>query len=199
MANACKRILDVFVAVVLGTVMMPLMLVLALFIRGDSPGPAIFRQVRIGQYGRPFTILKFRTMRLGAQMDWHPPTEFSALNHYFFQDGEDPRITRFGAWLRKTSLDELPNLWNVLIGDMSLVGPRPEVPEIVSLYDEMMWQRLEVKPGITGMAQVHGRGELSTRDAIQYDLEYCQKWTLGLDLRILWKTVGQVMHGHGAR
>ncbi len=198
MQRAAKRMLDVLFAVVGLLATLPLSLAIALWIRRDGPGAILFRQVRVGQHGRPFRLIKFRTMVPDAERRWQAPHTQAALATYRFQDEGDDRITRSGRWLRRTSLDELPNLWNVLVGDMSLVGPRPEVPEIVALYDAEMRQRLAVKPGITGLAQVSGRGALSTLDAIRFDLEYCRRWSLGRDLGILCRTVGTVARRDGA-
>ncbi len=198
MQRAAKRVLDVGLALIGLLVTLPLSLVIALLIRRDGPGAILFRQVRVGQHGRPFRLIKFRTMVPDAERQWQAPDTAEALAGYRFQDEGDDRITPAGRWLRRTSLDELPNLWNVLVGDMSLVGPRPEVPEIVALYDAEMRQRLAVKPGITGLAQVSGRGALSTLDTIRFDLEYCRRWSLGRDLRILCRTVGSVARRDGA-
>jgi lipopolysaccharide/colanic/teichoic acid biosynthesis glycosyltransferase len=198
MQHGAKRLLDVVLAAVGLVATLPLMAVIAVMIRRDGPGPILYRQVRVGQHGRLFRLVKFRTMVPDAERGWAPPDSAAALGNYRFQTEADPRITRAGLWLRRTSLDELPNLWNVLVGDMSLVGPRPEVPEIVRLYDDRMRERLCVKPGITGLAQVSGRGGLSTADAIRYDLEYCRRWSIWHDLAILWRTVGVVAHRDGA-
>jgi len=198
MAQALKRLLDV-VAAAFGIVLLtPLGLYIAWRIRRDSPGPIFYRQTRVGQHGRLFRIVKFRTMVVGADRLWQPPQSSAELAQYYFQDEEDPRITPVGRWLRRTSLDEIPNLWNVLVGDMSLVGPRPEVPEIVALYDDAMRERLKVKPGLTGLAQVSGRGLLSTAETIAYDLEYCRRWSLAEDLKILWRTLEAVGQRRGA-
>lgn len=198
MQRVAKRVLDVVLALVGLLATLPLSLAIALWIRRDGPGAILFRQVRIGQHGRPFRLVKFRTMVPDAERQWQAPDTQEALAAYRFQDEGDDRITPVGRWLRRTSLDELPNLWNVLVGEMSLVGPRPEVPEIVALYDAEMRQRLAVKPGITGLAQVSGRGALSTLDTIRFDLEYCRRWSLGRDLGILCRTVGTVARRDGA-
>lgn len=199
MACWVKRMIDVVGAACGLVLTSPLFLVIAVLVRLDSPGPVLFRQVRVGQHGRLFTLVKFRTMVVGAERAWRPPASAQDLQAFYFQDENDPRITRVGRWLRRTSLDELPNLWNVLCGDLSLVGPRPEVPEIVALYTPEQRERLRCRPGITGLAQVSGRGALSTADSIAYDLEYCRRWSLALDLWILAKTVAAVFTGRGAR
>lgn len=198
MGRLAKRLLDVVGAVLILVVSSPLWLAIALWIWRDSPGPVFYRQHRIGQHGRSFLILKFRTMVVEADRQWTPPSSRDALGAFYFQDETDPRITKAGRWLRSTSLDELPNLWNVLRGEMSLVGPRPEVPEIVALYDENMRARLAMKPGMTGLAQISGRGSLSTAESLRYDLQYCRGWSFWSDCRILAKTVGVVTRRHGA-
>lgn len=198
MQRAAKRALDVLLALAGLAITLPLSLGIALWIRRDGPGPILFRQTRVGQHGRRFLLVKFRTMVPGAEALWQAPRNAHELSAFRFQDEGDPRITRTGRWLRRTSLDELPNLWNVLVGDMSLVGPRPEVPEIAALYDDEMRRRLAVKPGITGLAQVSGRGELTTADTIRFDLEYCRRWSLAKDLAILCRTVGTVVRRDGA-
>lgn len=198
MAQLFKRALDVVGSLLLLVLLSPVMLAIAVWIRTDSRGPALYRQRRAGKDGQPFFIVKFRTMTVGADKTWTPPGSTQELETFYFQTGEDPRVTRVGRFLRERSLDELPNLWNVLVGDMSLVGPRPEVPEIVALYDDRMKERLRVKPGITGLAQISGRGELSTAETIRYDLQYCQGWNFWSDIRILLKTLGTVNHRDGA-
>lgn len=196
---ALKRLIDLIAALVLLVLTSPLWLYLAVRIRLDSPGPALFRQIRIGRDGRPYTIFKFRTMVQDAEAIFKPaPRPDEDLENFVYQSEDDPRITRVGKLLRKTSLDELPQLLNVLNGEMSLVGPRPEVPEIVKLYTPEQWQRLRVLPGITGLAQISGRSELTFGETMAYDLEYVRNWSLGLDLKILWRTVFVVFAGKGA-
>ncbi len=192
-----KRLLDITGALggLLG--LSWLLAVVALWIRIDSPGPALFVQTRIGKDGHPFRMWKFRTMRVGAETEWAAPGADDVLS-YRFQDHHDWRITPAGRFLRRTSLDELPQLWNVLNGSMSLVGPRPEIPEMVALYPEYAHARHQVKPGITGLAQVMGRGDLSVEETLDWDLWYCQHWTLGLDLKILWRTAASVLRRQGA-
>jgi exopolysaccharide biosynthesis polyprenyl glycosylphosphotransferase len=199
MALIAKRLFDTVAAALLLLLVWPLLALIAWLIRWDSPGPAIFRQTRVGQGGRPFVLYKFRTMRVGAETDWRAPKTQEEFLRYVFQDERDPRVTRVGRWLRRTSLDELPQLWNVLRGDMSLVGPRPEIPEMVALYRPEMHERHRMRPGLTGLAQVSGRGLLTTEQILQYDLEYCRHWSLKLDCYILWKTVGEVFRRRGAK
>ncbi|MCL1851868.1 MAG: sugar transferase [Peptococcaceae bacterium] len=196
-----KRVLDLLIAIPLIILCAPLWLLIAIWIRLDSPGAAIFRQTRIGQKGKAFTIYKFRTMvpnadavmrerleKLKAEGEFDPEC-------FVFQDKDDPRITASGRFLRRTSLDELPQLLNILNGTMSVVGPRPEVPEIVSEYTEEQRRRLDMPPGITGLAQVNGRSELTLSETLVYDLEYVRTWRFRLDLWILFKTVGAVSRG----
>jgi lipopolysaccharide/colanic/teichoic acid biosynthesis glycosyltransferase len=196
---AAKEILDRFAAFALLVGLLPLLLLVGIGVRLGSPGPAIFRQERIGRNGREFHIWKFRSMRDGADI------ELQALLAENGRDGEplfkvpnDPRITRLGAFLRRTSLDELPQLVNVLLGHMSLVGPRPQRAVEVALYAPEDWARLGMKPGITGLWQVSGRSTLSWSQAIDCDLRYVREWSLLFDLRILARTVVVVLRREGA-
>ena len=164
-----------------------------------SPGPALFRQTRVGLHGRQFTFLKFRTMYLGAEQR---RAELAARNinadGLLFKVRDDPRITPVGAVLRRWSLDELPQLFNVLVGHMSLVGPRPPLPQEVARYGDDVRRRLLVRPGLTGLWQVSGRSDLSWDDAVRLDLRYVDNWSLSLDAVILSRTVSAVVHGAGA-
>lgn len=194
-----KRLLDLLVAAVLLVIISPLWLFIVLWIRSNSSGPAIFKQIRIGLGRKSYTIYKFRTMVQNAEALMKDRLEkVKDLENFVFQEKDDPRITRSGRFLRKTSLDELPQLLNILIGNMSLVGPRPEVPELVKLYTPEQLQRLNVLPGVTGLAQINGRSELTLGETMAYDLEYVRIWSFWLDLRILWKTVFVVFTGKGA-
>ncbi|MDP4128149.1 MAG: sugar transferase [Bacillota bacterium] len=196
---ALKRLLDLFIVVILLVILSPLWLIIILWIRSDSSGPAIFKQTRIGLGGKPYTIYKFRTMVQNAEALMKERLEkVKDLENFVFQEKDDPRITRSGRFLRKTSLDELPQLLNILIGNMSLVGPRPEVPELVKLYTPEQQQRLNVLPGVTGLAQVNGRSELTLGETMAYDLDYVRIWSFWLDLKILWKTIFVVFTGKGA-
>ncbi len=193
-----KRIMDLFIAPVLGIILSPLLAVIAFLIRVDSPGPAIFRQERIGRCGHPFIAYKFRTMRVGAAEE---QKELEALNEAdgpLFKIREDPRRTRVGAWLRKTSLDELPQLFNVIKGEMSLVGPRPPLLCEVERYQEWHKRRLEVSPGITGLWQVSGRSELPFDEMCMLDIYYIENWSPWLDFWILLKTIPTVLLARGA-
>lgn len=194
-----KRLLDLLVASVLLVIISPLWLLIALWIRLDSLGPAIFKQMRVGLGGKPYTIYKFRTMVQNAEDLMKDKLEtVNDLENFVFQEKDDPRITRSGHFLRKTSLDELPQLINILIGNMSLVGPRPEVPELVTLYTDEQRGRLNVPPGVTGLAQVNGRGVLTLGETMTHDMEYVRTWSFWLDLKILWKTIFVVFTGKGA-
>lgn len=194
-----KRIVDFIVSFVLLIVICPLLLFIALWIRMDSPGPIMFKQTRVGLHGKPYTIYKFRTMVTNADEIMKARlAKLENLENFTFQEKDDPRITPSGKFLRKLSFDELPQLLNILKGDMSLVGPRPEVPDIVKLYTPEQHQRLDVLQGITGLAQVNGRSELTFEETMSYDLEYVKRWSIGLDLQILWKTIFVVFKGQGA-
>ena len=176
----------------------PLFLFVAVRIKLCDHGPVFFRQVRVGKDGRTFQVFKFRTMVVDAEQQ---KTQLAASNAgagALFKMRSDPRVTKPGAWLRRWSLDELPQLLNVLIGDMSLVGPRPALPAEVALYHDHMRRRLVVKPGITGLWQVSGRSDLAWADAVRLDLRYVENWSLALDLQVLWKTGYAVVRGSGA-
>jgi lipopolysaccharide/colanic/teichoic acid biosynthesis glycosyltransferase len=168
------------------------------WIKLDSPGGAFFKQVRIGRNGEPFTCWKFRTMVQDAEERKAELEHLSVGSGLLFKLKQDPRITKAGRALRRFSLDELPQLYNVLRGEMSLVGPRPALPAEVEQYDEWLRNRLRVKPGMTGLWQVSGRTETSFSDYVRYDLFYIQNWSLSLDLWILWRTFRAVLSGEGA-
>jgi len=184
---AAKRALDVTVAGIVSVLSAPLLAVLALAVRIESRGHPIYRQTRVGKHGELFSIYKLRTMASGA--------EFTGAGLAI--DKGDSRITRVGAFLRRYSLDELPNLWNVLRGEMSIVGPRPTVQVQVEQYTDRQRGRLAVKPGITGWAQVNGRASLPWPERIELDLWYVEHESLRLDLEILARTARMVLSGHG--
>lgn len=179
-------------------VLSPLLAFIAVAIRMGSRGPALFRQVRVGRDGREFTVLKFRTMVLDAERRKAALAQLNEHDGVLFKIRNDPRVTRTGAWLRRYSLDELPQLINVLRGDMSLVGPRPPLPEEVAKYGDDVRRRLVVRPGMTGLWQVSGRSDLSWEESVRLDLRYVENWSLTLDLQILWKTWSAVARGSGA-
>lgn len=182
-----KRAFDFVAASLLLLPSAPLLAWCAWRVHRSSPGPAFFRQTRIGQDGAPFEMWKLRTMRMDTDLYAEAPA-----------GAEDPRVTETGRWLRKTSLDELPQLWNVVRGEMSLVGPRPEMPFIVDTYDEWQRRRLTVKPGITGLWQILGRKDLPMHENLQYDFYYIRNQSIVLDLSILVRTVGAVLTRRGA-
>jgi exopolysaccharide biosynthesis polyprenyl glycosylphosphotransferase len=177
----------------------PIIAALCLAIRMDSPGRPVFRQARVGRGGREFTVYKLRTMYADAESLVESLREHNDVRGgMLFKIKEDPRITRLGKWLRRWSLDELPQLWNVVRGDMALVGPRPPLPSEVSQYDRHVSRRLLVRPGITGLWQVSGRSNLSWTDSVRLDLYYIENWSLALDALIVWKTVFAVFRREGA-
>jgi exopolysaccharide biosynthesis polyprenyl glycosylphosphotransferase len=176
----------------------PLFAVVSLIIRCHDGGPAFFRQVRVGLDGRSFMLYKFRTMVPDAEERQAQLAEFNEHDGLLFKMRNDPRVTTVGRWLRRWSLDELPQLINVLLGDMSLVGPRPALPSEAALYGDHVRRRLAVKPGLTGLWQVNGRSELPWDEAVRLDLRYVENWSFMLDLQILWKTGWAVLRGSGA-
>jgi lipopolysaccharide/colanic/teichoic acid biosynthesis glycosyltransferase len=182
-----RRAVDIAVSAALLGLSAPLLAVAMAAIKLESPGSPIYRQRRIGMGGRPFEMLKLRTMVAGAE----------GIGAGLAIDAGDPRVTRVGALLRRTSLDELPNLLNVLRGEMSLIGPRPTLPAQVAAYTPRQRGRLQIRPGITGWAQVNGRAALPWSERIELDLAYIEHRSLALDLRILWRTLAIVLGGGG--
>jgi lipopolysaccharide/colanic/teichoic acid biosynthesis glycosyltransferase len=185
-----KRTLDVVGAIVglgiTGVAFIPI----AIAIKRDSPGPILFGQTRLGWMGKPFTIWKFRSMYLDAEERKKELESINQSDGKTFKIENDPRITPVGRFLRKTSLDELPQFWNVLRGEMSLVGTRPPTPNEVDIYEVPEWQRLDVKPGMTGEWQVNGRSSVRNfEDIIKLDLRYQQNWSLAYDLKLIIKTI----------
>jgi exopolysaccharide biosynthesis polyprenyl glycosylphosphotransferase len=196
--QAVKSVFDKTCAALALLVLAPLFAVIAISIRLADHGPVLFRQTRIGRNGQGFTLYKFRTMVPDAEQRKSQLVIHNEANGVLFKIRRDPRVTRPGAWLRRWSLDELPQLINVLIGDMSLVGPRPALPEEVARYGGHMRRRLVVKPGLTGLWQVNGRSDLSREEAERLDLHYVDNWSLALDLQVIWKTGSAVIRGSGA-
>jgi exopolysaccharide biosynthesis polyprenyl glycosylphosphotransferase len=176
----------------------PLMLAIGIAIRLTSQGPALFRQTRVGKNGETFTVLKFRSMYVDAEARLAELRCVNENDGVLFKMREDPRVTRLGRWLRRYSLDELPQLFNVLAGQMSLVGPRPPLPSEVEQYAGDVNRRLVVKPGLTGLWQVSGRSDLSWEESVRIDLRYVENWSLALDAMILWRTVFAVLRSQGA-
>jgi lipopolysaccharide/colanic/teichoic acid biosynthesis glycosyltransferase len=196
---AC-RALDLVVGVLVSIVLAPLMLAIAIAIKLDSRGPVLFRQTRVGRHQQPFTVAKFRTMHHGADHEVHRHHMMRLIqgNAPAPKLAADDRVTRLGRVLRRTSLDELPQLWDVLRGDMSLVGPRPPIPYEVSSYPSHWSARFAVKPGITGLWQVNGRSQVSLAEMVRMDVEYAQRRSLRLNLWILLRTVPTVLRTRGA-
>ena len=181
-----KRAFDILISVLVLVLLLIPMLIIALMIRIGSPGKAIFRQRRAGWRGKPFTMLKFRTMRSGVDPYGGSP-----------HSGEDPRLTRLGRFLRETSLDELPQVFNVILGQMSLVGPRPLYERQAAQWDARQRRRLEVRPGVTGYAQAYGRGQLTIEEKIEMDVHYVDNRNFWFDLRIILRTMGNVFRRRG--
>jgi exopolysaccharide biosynthesis polyprenyl glycosylphosphotransferase len=196
---AVRRMADVLVALSLLVLLSPALLVIAIGIKLASPGPVLFRQVRCGQHGRRFTFLKFRTMRADAERLKPMLAPFNEMDGPAFKMTNDPRVFPFGGFLRRTSLDELPQLINILRGDMSFVGPRPSVVEEVDRYEPWQRRRLSMKPGLTCLWQISGRNELTFDEWMRLDLEYIDNWSLWLDVKIAVKTIPAVLLGRGAR
>jgi exopolysaccharide biosynthesis polyprenyl glycosylphosphotransferase len=193
-----KRAFDLVLSALALAVAAPVIAICAGIVRADSPGSAFFTQVRIGRDGKPFRIVKLRTMRVNAEAELEDLAHRNEAGGPLFKIQDDPRITRVGRFLRRTSLDELPQLWNVLVGDMSLVGPRPPLPSEVEQYDPASRRRLIVKPGLTGLWQVSGRSDLTWEQGVRLDLFYVENWSITGDIHILIQTVGTVLRPNGA-
>lgn len=207
---AVKRAAEIVLAFLLLLLFMPFFLLLAVLIQLDSPGSVLFRQTRVGKNGRPFTFYKFRSMYKDIDRNSHQAFMKAFVNGHADKDadGSEPQdfkpikfnqITNVGRFLRKTSLDEVPQLINIIKGDMSFIGPRPNLPAEVEEYKDWHMRRLDVLPGITGLAQINGRSEISFDQIVHYDLEYVEKESLMLDLQVLLRTVPTVLKGNGAR
>lgn len=197
-----KRAFDLAVAIPAFVLALPLMVVLGIVIRIDSPGPVVFRQTRLGKDCKPFRFYKFRTMWVDARSRYPELYRYKydaeTVRTMRFKLIEDPRLTRVGRYLRRTSLDELPNLWNVILGDITLVGPRPEIPEMLPYYEDWQRAKFSVKPGLTGLAQVGGRGWLSFQDTIAADLRYVSERSFRFDLWVTLRTVVEIIKRQGA-
>ena len=207
LGNALWRTFELVLSVLLLLALLPLLALIALLVRLDSPGPVLFRQGRVGRDQQPFTVNKFRTMHNGVGHDTHRAFVLGLIAGEQPEPREDgprfklvgdERVTRLGRLLRRTSLDELPQLWNVVRGDMSLVGPRPPIPYEVEHYPSHWFARFAVKPGVTGLWQVSGRSELTLEEMVALDVEYVQRRSLGLNLAILARTVPAVLSTRGA-
>ncbi len=195
---AIKRILDIVLSLIGIIILIPVYLAIIILIKTDSKGDAIFKQIRVGKDGKEFTIYKFRTMVVDADSKRELAIDTQDIENFVFQSKSDNRITKIGAFLRKTSLDEIPQLFNVLMGTMSLVGPRPEIPDVVSIYPDKYRERLLVLPGITGLAQISGRGEIELGKTVYYDLTYIKNFSVLFDIKILFLTVFSVFKSEGA-
>jgi len=193
-----KRVFDIAMASIGVVLFAPLLAVIAIAIKSSSQGPVLFRQTRIGQNRKAFTIFKFRTMTIGAEAQRAMLSDRNQADGPLFKVKDDPRVNMIGRVLRRTSLDELPQLWNVVLGDMSLVGPRPLVAEESIQIDGWAARRFDVRPGLTGQWQVSGRNELAHNELCRLDYLYVASWSMKWDLRILWQTVGRVVTGYGA-
>ncbi|NMH68920.1 sugar transferase [Bacillus sp. RO3] len=191
-----KRIMDVSISFISIILLSPVFLIITLLILIFDGGPVLFTQTRSGLHHKPFTIYKFRTMRESSEVIYK--WKEKVPDDFVFKGHMNPNITPLGKILRKTSLDELPQLFNVLVGNMSVVGPRPEVPQITQYYDDHQEQRLCVKPGMTGYAQVNGRSDMDHAQKIHYDLHYVYNQSLRLDFKILFKTLITVLRARGS-
>lgn len=196
--HVMKRVFDFAVAASALVVLAPVLAVIAIAVRRHDGGPVLFRQERVGRNGRTFSMYKFRSMVLDAEARLAELQERNEGAGLLFKLRDDPRVTPVGRILRRYSLDELPQLWNVLVGDMSLVGPRPPLASEVSQYEKHVLRRLYIKPGLTGMWQINGRSDLSWEDSVRLDLYYVENWSLTGDLVILWRTVRVVLRPDGA-
>jgi lipopolysaccharide/colanic/teichoic acid biosynthesis glycosyltransferase len=200
--SLAQRAVEILIASTALLLFAPMLLVVALIVRLDSPGPCLFRQNRLLSGGRLFRFAKFRTLYVDAR------ERFPELYAYQYSDDEivnlcfkvpnDPRVTRMGRWLRSSTLDELPNFWHVLTGEMALVGPRPEIPEMLPYYSDRALKKFTVRPGITGLAQSSGRGNLSFADTISLDLEYVENRSFWMDLKIILQTMAAIIRRDGA-
>ncbi|MDP2727442.1 MAG: sugar transferase [Dehalococcoidia bacterium] len=193
-----KRAMDLFISSFVLAVMSPLWLLIALAIKLDSPGPVLFKQERLGKARKPFLIYKFRSMYVEADKEVSKLVDLNEAVGPIFKIRDDPRLTRVGRWLRRTSMDELPQLFNVLKGEMALVGPRPPLAAEVELYQEWHKKRMEIAPGVTGLWQVSGRSELPFDEMVMLDIYYIENWSPALDAKILLRTLPAVLSGRGA-
>jgi exopolysaccharide biosynthesis polyprenyl glycosylphosphotransferase len=193
-----KGAFDRTFAALLVVLLLPILALIGLLVRFTSRGPALFRQVRVGVGGQRFVLFKFRTMTVDAEERFAEVAHLNEHDGVLFKVRDDPRITRFGRYLRRWSIDELPQLWNVVRGDMSIIGPRPPLPTEVHSYNEQARRRLLVKPGMTGLWQVSGRSSLPWQEAVRLDLYYVENWSPSLDVVILAKTLSAVVRRRGA-
>ena len=193
-----KRGVDIIASIFFLILFSPILLITALAVILTSKGPAIFKQQRVGQGGQPFEFYKFRSMTATAEEDRYLLVDQNEAGGPIFKIAADPRITPVGKFIRRTSIDELPQIWNVLRGDMSLVGPRPPLPEEVAQYTNWERQRLAVRPGVTGIWQVSGRSDLDFDTWVAMDVEYIEEWSPSLDFSLMVRTIPAVLSGRGA-
>ncbi len=193
-----KRLLDIVLTSIGLLLLWPVFAAIALAIKIDNPGPVIYRSRRVGEGGRIFAFFKFRSMVVGADAIRDSLLHLNEVDGPVFKLSRDPRVTRVGAFLRRTSLDELPQLWNILAGDMSLVGPRPPIPQEVTNYEPWQLRRLSVRPGLTCLWQISGRSQIGFDEWMRLDMEYIERRSLGLDIKILLQTIPAVLTGRGA-
>jgi len=193
--DVAKRMFDLSVGSLLLVMTLPIILAASIWIRLESTGSPFFFQTRLGKHGKPFRIFKLRGMYIDARERYPELYDYSGNRDldFHFHYNTDPRVTRAGRFLRRTSIDELPNLWNVVMGDMSLIGPRPEIPDILAMYGPYRDEYLSVKPGISCRSKVTGRDELTKRETIEFDLQYIRHRGFSEDLSILWKTILSVV------
>jgi exopolysaccharide biosynthesis polyprenyl glycosylphosphotransferase len=196
--HVVKRVFDILVSATALILLWPLFVIIPILIKRDGRGPVFFRQERIGRNGQPFPMVKFRSMVDHAEDRLAELVDQSDGNGMLFKLRDDPRVTKIGRMLRTSSLDELPQLWNVLVGQMSLVGPRPPLSSEVEKYEQHVLRRLYLKPGLTGIWQINGRSNLSWEDSVRLDLYYVENWSLTGDLLILWRTLKVILRPVGA-
>lgn len=197
-----QRVVESIIAATVLLIVSPVLLWVAFIIKRGTPGPVLFRQFRMGKNERPFRFTKFRTLYADARDRWpelyaytYTPREIEGLT---FKIRNDPRVTPQGRWLRKSTIDELPNFWNVLTGHMALVGPRPEIPEMLAYYHGEQRLKFKVRPGITGLAQISGRGELSFNDTVRLDIDYVKNRSMWLDIKLIFLTLYKIAVRDGA-
>lgn len=193
-----KRLMDVVLSLQLLVMLIPLWICISIAIKGESKGPIIFKQKRLGVNGVPFTMYKFRSMIDDAEQMKEVLARHNQVNGPAFKVKDDPRVTKVGSFIRKYSIDELPQLINVLKGEMSLIGPRPPLPSEVKQYTDYQWRRMDVRPGMTGLWQVSGRSDLTFDEWVDLDIQYIERWSVALEFKILLKTIPVVFHGKGA-
>ena len=193
-----KRLIDTVLSLIAFIILSPLLLITALAVKFSSPGPVLFKQQRLGLHGKVFTIYKFRSMYKDAEERKKELESQNEMNGFMFKMKDDPRITKVGKFIRKTSIDELPQFYNVLKGDMSLVGTRPPTVDEFRQYESHQKRRLSAKPGITGLWQVSGRNEIKDfEDVVKLDVQYIDNWSIGLDIKIILKTIKVVFEKGG--